>query len=135
MTSRPADTLLLTRDESVVDLTTSLLPEGRTEIRQSFSAALLGITSDTRLLIIDSAAGVPMAHLLAALFLDQQPGRTAIVILPRGVGHPPDVDPRVQMLGRPLSSASLRTALLAGARTAAAFRDLSGLARLAAAVR
>ena len=135
MTTRSADTLLLSRDLVVLQMVSEVLPEARLDCRQSFSSALLGITADTQILLIDAAAGVPMAHLLAALFLDQQPGRTAVVVLPRGAACPPDVDPRVQVLSRPLSVRALLSALMAGAQSASAFRDLSSLTRHAAAVR
>ena len=62
-------------------------------------------------------------------------GRTAVVVLPRGATCPPDVDPRVQVLSRPLSVSALLSSLMAGAQSASAFRDLSALTRLAATVR
>src|SRR6476659_2610750 len=99
---RPPSTLLLTRDTAVVHVVTQVVPCEHIEWRRSFSAALTAITADVETLIVDSAAGVPMAHLMATLFVEQQPGRTAVVaaaVLPRRAVPAPAAQPEPEAVG------------------------------------
>lgn len=111
MTPRSAETLLLTRDLEVVQVASMVIPRDRTDWCQTFSSALTTIRKDTRRLIIDAAAGVPMAHLMAVLFLDQEPGRTAILLEAEDAPLRDATDPRVVVLRREFTPRALVLAL------------------------
>jgi hypothetical protein len=126
-----ADTIVLTRDHALVQLAWRALPKSRTDWRQTFSSALMGITRETTTLVLDAQAGVPMAHLLAALFLDQRPGRVAVVIQAEGAERRESCDPRVRVIDRPVQPRQLLDAL----EEAASFeRDCRGIEALATSV-
>ena len=111
MMPRSAETLLLTRDLEVVQIASMVIPKHRTDWCQTFSSALTTITKDTKRLIIDDAAGVPMAHLMAVLFLDQEPGRTAILLDAEDAPLRGETDPRVVVLRREFTPRGLVLAL------------------------
>lgn len=105
------ETLLVTRDLELVHVTSALLAETQIDWRQTFTSGLTGITPTTRVLIVDAEVGAPMAHLLAALFLDQVPGRSAVVVETEGAVMRAHADPRVQVVERPFTPSLLRDAL------------------------
>ena len=115
----PAEMLLVTRDFDLVEAASELLPESRADWRQTFTSGLTGITPSTRVLVVDAEVGDAMAHLLAALFLDQVPGRSAIIVERPGAPARANADPRVQVVERPFSFETLEQAL----HDAAAFGD------------
>ena len=123
------ETLLLTRDLELVQLAAFALPESRTDWRQTFTSGLSGLTRGTRVLIVDAEVGAPMAHLLAALFLDQAPDRLAVVVQAEGAPMRANCDPRVQVLERPLTPERLRAALDEAAEFGAECGRIETLAR------
>jgi hypothetical protein len=123
-----ADTVLLTRDLALAQLASMALPKSVIDWRQAFSSALLAITRETTTLVVDAAAGVPMARLLGTLFLDQRPGRRAVIVEPIGAPVRESDDPRVQVLRHPLGPADLAAALDAGSQFAAACLAIESLA-------
>lgn len=128
MPAAVADTIVLTRDPALLQLASRAIPPSRIDLRETFSSALLGITRETTTLVLDSQAGVPMAHLLAALFLDQRPGRVAVVVQAEGEAPRANCDPRVRVIERPVQPRELRDALDEAASFERDCRSLEALA-------
>lgn len=104
-------TVLVTRDPEIVEVTSLVVPEQDTAWRQTFTSALGTITHDTRVLVVDAEVDAPMARLLAALFLDRQPGRSAVLIEPSSGPMPRTADPRIQIVARPVTPRALHDAM------------------------
>jgi hypothetical protein len=122
------ETLLVTRDLQLVHVASSLLAEAQIDWRQTFTSGLTGITPATKTLLVDAEVGPAMAHLLAALFLDQVPGRSAVVVESEGAVMRAHADPRVQVVERPFTPRRLREALDDAEAFSLACRELEAVA-------
>lgn len=130
---RHAETVLLTTDLQLAHVVSNAIAWEQIDWQQSFSSVLTAITPGTRTLIVDAAADGMMAHLLAMLFLDQRPGRRAVVIDAAG-GPARDVaDPRVPVLAQPVTPDALLEALETAEAVAAASEELGAALAFAAA--
>ena len=107
MTPASPDILIITRDFAVSHAATLAVPESWTETHESFSSALKAIGPSTRVLICDPSVDTPLAKLLPLLFVDQAPGRRAIVIQRPGAPMLASSDARITYLTWPVSLGTL----------------------------
>ena len=130
---RSTETVLLTTDLQIAHVVSNAIPWEQIDWQQSFSSVLTAITPDTKTLIVDASTDGMMAHLLAMLFLDQRPGRRAVVIDATG-GPARDVtDPRVSVVAGPVTPDAVTEALVQSADLAAACEDFTSALASAAA--
>jgi hypothetical protein len=109
-TVRP-NTLLVTKNAGLLDAASIAVPSYRLEWRETFAAALALLSPSTDLLVADATESSPMAHLLAALFVDQRGGRRAIVVSDAcaTLHHP--TDERITVLNAPVTADMLIEAI------------------------
>jgi hypothetical protein len=103
--------IVVTRDLALAHAATLAAPEAWTEWCDTFSGALTAIGPDTKVLICDSTLDNPLGRLLPILFVDQLPGRRAVVVQPWGQPPAVSTDDRVTFLSWPLSFDSLSDAI------------------------
>ena len=107
MPSRRRPTLIVTTDVSLAHVASVALPESTIRWSQTYATAIASITPEMELLVTDASIDGPMAHLLAALFVEQRPGRSAVVVEAEGSSSPHVPDERVRVLSRPLGALKL----------------------------
>jgi len=107
MSPRCPEVLTVSRDVAIAHAVSVALPEEWTEWSETFSSALTAIRPETKLLVFDAAMDGPLSRLLPRLFVDQQPGRRAIVVQPRSARPMPLVDSRITVLEWPLEPGAL----------------------------
>jgi hypothetical protein len=103
--------LTVTHDLAVAHAVTQAAPEEWTEWSETISSALRAIRPETKLLVFDAAMDGPLSRLLPRLFVDQQPGRRAIVVHSQPGQSMPMLDSRITVLSWPLEPGALAEAM------------------------
>ena len=120
MRTRLPEIVVVTRDVAVAHAVSLAVTAEWTQCCESFSAALLAIGPESKLLVFDAALDAPLAALLPTLFVEQRPGRRAIVLQSPGHDAPSMADERITVLSWPATLDHLSEAMAVEPQVASA---------------
>lgn len=80
MRSRVPEIVVVTNDLNVAHAVSLALPETWAAWHREAGSALRAIDPGTEVLVVDSRHDCPLTRLLPSLFVDQRPGRRAVVL-------------------------------------------------------
>jgi hypothetical protein len=90
--SRVPEVVVITGDLNVAHAVSLALPETWAAWHREAGSALQAIAPGTEVLVIDSRLDCPLTRLLPSLFVDQRPGRRAVVLYATDSSATPPTD-------------------------------------------
>jgi hypothetical protein len=110
MDMRSPDVLVVTPDLGLSHAVGQAAPGEWCEWQQTLGSAIAAITPQTRLIVLDMSIDGPMATMLANAFVEQRPGRRAILVQAAGDLPLHFEDERVTVLSWPVTLGALTEA-------------------------